>query len=63
MAHSEDAIIVSHFFEAQKRSHRLERIENLEDLAKIELCAVDGYYHKTNTRKRPIKDKRRKTKR
>lgn len=78
MAHSENSIAVSHFFETLKSNRRLDlvkevntqvaasmpthvdsRIDELEDLAKVDIYAGDGHYHQTSTHELPIKGKRR----
>jgi len=78
MAHSENSVGVSHFFETLKSERRLDlvkevntqvaawmpthadsEIDALEDLAKIDVYAGDGHFHKTSTHELPIKGKRR----
>ena len=78
MAHSENSVAVSHFFETLKSNRRLDlvkevntqvaasmpthvdsRIDELDDLTKVDIYAGDGHYHQTSTHELPIKGKRR----
>ena len=78
MAHSDNSVRVSHFFETLKSKRRLglvaevntqvaasmpahadSRMDKLEDLAKVDVFAGDGHYHKTSVHELPIEGKRR----
>ena len=78
MAHGENSVAVSHFFETLKSNRRLDlvkevntqvaasmpthvdsRIDELDDLTKVDIYAGDGHYHQTSTHELPIKGKRR----
>lgn len=44
---------------ASMPSHAYSQIDELEDLARVDIYAGDGHYHKTSTHEWPIKGKRR----